>query len=192
MHPGEDLPFVSTGSLNFRRGEWTLLVGESGSGKSSLLKAINGLWPHGRGSIIVPENVRSLYAAQDVSLQPVSLKELICMPDPVESHADADAAAALAKAGLGEFAGDLAKFGRDGQTWDQLLSGGQKQKVVLARILLLRPDLLFLDEPTSALDPDSDGRLPPGHQGRMSRRHRDQHHARRDAAEARGGGRILR
>jgi vitamin B12/bleomycin/antimicrobial peptide transport system ATP-binding/permease protein len=42
--------------------------------------------------------------------------------------------------------------GRDGQTWDQLLSGGQKHRLVLAQILLLRPGLLFLDEATSALD----------------------------------------
>lgn len=152
MHPGDDEPFVTAGNLHFKCGEWTLLVGDSGSGKSSLLKAINGLWPHGRGAIVMPRNVRTLYAAQDIHLPPVSLKALICLSDAIEAHSEAEAAAALSRAGLADFVSDLAMEGRDNQSWDQLLSGGQKQRLVLARILLLRPGLLFLDEPTSALD----------------------------------------
>jgi ABC-type uncharacterized transport system fused permease/ATPase subunit len=155
MHEGDGEPFVRTAKHHFRPGEWTLLVGESGSGKSSLFKAINRLWPHGRGAIILPESVRSLYAAQDVSLPAISLKELICMPDPVDVHSDIEVAVALTKAGLAEFAGDLAQEGRNEHSWNQLLSGGQKQKVVLARILLLQPGILYLDESTSALDPDA-------------------------------------
>lgn len=77
MHAGDDEPFVTTGNLHFKRGEWTLLVGESGSGKSSLFKAINGLWPHGRGTIVLPKNVRTLYAAQDVKLPPVTLMDVV-------------------------------------------------------------------------------------------------------------------
>ena len=95
MHPGDDAPFVTAANLHFKRGEWTLLVGESGSGKSSLIKAINGLWAHGRGMIVLPKNARTLYAAQDVMLPPVSLKELVCLPDPVEAHSDEELAAAL-------------------------------------------------------------------------------------------------
>jgi vitamin B12/bleomycin/antimicrobial peptide transport system ATP-binding/permease protein len=155
MHEGADDPFIRTGKHDFKPGEWTLLVGESGSGKSSLFKAINRLWPHGRGAIILPDNARSLYAAQDVNLPSVSLKELICMPDLVETHSDIEVADALSKAGLAEFAGDLGHEGRNEHRWDQILSGGQKQKIILARILLLRPAILYLDEATSALDPDA-------------------------------------
>lgn len=152
MHPGAVEPFVSTERLRVARGEWALLLGESGSGKSSLLKAISGLWPHGRGTIILPRDVRTLYAAQDVYLPSTSLKELICLPDPTPSYHDVDVARIMEEVGLADFADHLAKLGRAGQTWDQLLSGGQKQKLILARILLLRPELLLLDEPTSALD----------------------------------------
>lgn len=155
MHPGADQPFLVAGYLHMNPGEWSLVVGRSGSGKSSLLKAINGLWPHGRGMILLPRNVRTLFAAQDVKLPPLSLKELICLPEPAEAYSNGDVAAALSHAGLSEFVSDLLADGRGSQSWDRMLSGGQKQKLVLARILLQRPGLLFLDEPTSALDAEA-------------------------------------
>jgi ABC-type uncharacterized transport system fused permease/ATPase subunit len=152
MHPGDDEAFLETGHLHFDRGEWALLVGVSGSGKSSMLKAISGLWPHGCGTILLPHEVPVYYAAQDVKLPPLSLRELVCLPERADAYTDAEVIASLAEADLVEFAIDLAAEGRANQSWDLLLSGGQKQKLVLARILLMRPGLLLLDESTSALD----------------------------------------
>lgn len=154
-HQGEDAtPFLSAANLRFRRGEWTFLKGESGCGKTSLIKAINGLWPHGRGTIVFPEGVTNFYAAQEVKLQQVSLKQLVCLPGSEHDHGDMQVAAALHKAGLGDFIEHLADESREGKIWDQVLSGGQKQKLVVARIILQQPGLLFLDEATGALDPD--------------------------------------
>lgn len=152
LHTRVETPFLVADRLQFAPGEWTLIVGQSGSGKTSLLKAMNGLWAHGRGSVLSPRHVRALYAAQEVRLQAVSLRELVCLPDPVSAHSETSVRAALDQAGLGALSDALSEDGRDGQSWDQLLSGGQKQKLVLARILLLRPGLVFLDEATSALD----------------------------------------
>jgi ABC-type uncharacterized transport system fused permease/ATPase subunit len=152
FHSAAERPFLAAPKLDFQSGEWILVVGKSGSGKTSLFRALNGLWGHGRGTVLTPSNVRSLYATQDVRLPAVSLQDLVCLPDESGEHLNKDVATALRKAGLGEFIKDLSKTGRDGQIWDQLLSGGQKQKLVLAKILLLRPGLLFLDEATSALD----------------------------------------
>lgn len=154
MHQGHEAkPFLEVTNLRFRRGEWTFLKGESGCGKTSLIKAINGLWPYGRGDIALPERVRSFYAAQEVKLPQLPLKALVCLPESEDSHSDARVAAALHKAGLGAYIEYLADDSREGRPWDLVLSGGQKQKLVLARILLYKPDLLFLDEATGALDP---------------------------------------
>lgn len=147
-------PFLTVGRLQFRRGEWTYLRGESGCGKSSFIKALNGLWPYGQGTIVFPEGMETFYAAQDVRLPPVSLKELVCLPRKADDYSDTQAAAALHKAGLGDFIERLADTSREGKGWDQELSGGQKQKLVVARILLQRPGLVFLDEATAALDPE--------------------------------------
>jgi putative ATP-binding cassette transporter len=156
LHQGADAkPFLTIRNVRFRRGEWTYLRGESGSGKTSLIKAINGLWPHGRGSIVFPEGVKTFYAAQEVKLPQLTLKELVCLPDAPDNHSDTQIAAALYKAGLGEFIEHLDAESREGKIWDQVLSGGQKQKLVGARILLHQPGLLFLDEASSALDPEA-------------------------------------
>jgi ABC-type uncharacterized transport system fused permease/ATPase subunit len=153
-HQGEGAEtFLSVARLQFRRGEWSFLKGPSGCGKTSLLKALNGLWPYGGGEIVFPEGVRSFYAAQEVKLPSLSLKALVCMPDQEEKHGAAAVAAALHRAGLGDFIEDLDREDRAGRPWDQVLSGGQKQKLVLARILLHKPGILFLDEATGALDP---------------------------------------
>lgn len=154
MHQGEvTAPFLTAANIMFRRGEWTYLSGPSGCGKTSLLRAINGLWPHGRGDIVFPEGLSSMYAAQEVKLPNVSLKQLVCLPDPCNAFPGALVAAALHRADLGEFIEHLEHDGRGGSSWDQVLSGGQKQKLVLARILLHKPGILFLDEAAGALDP---------------------------------------
>jgi len=154
-HSGFDRkPFLTSDEVNFARGEWTFVKGESGCGKTSLIRAINGLWPHGGGTVLLPRGVQSFYASQEIKLPFVSLKALVCLPDQPDDHDDRVVLWALREAGLGEFAGHLSADGREGKTWDQMLSGGQKQKLVASRILLHQPGLLFLDEATGALDPD--------------------------------------
>lgn len=156
MHQGSDaVPFLIASNLHFRRGEWTFVRGEAGCGKTCLLKAINGLWPYGRGNIVLPESIKSFYATQDVKLPQVSLKQLVCLPSSPDTYSDARVAAALHKAGLGEMIEHLDDEAREGDIWDRTLSGGQKQKLVLARILLQQPGLLFLDEAAGALDPEA-------------------------------------
>ena len=153
MHQGTDAkPFLTVAKLNFGRGEWTSITGESGSGKTSLIKAINGLWPYGEGTVILPQGILTLYAAQDVRLPAVSLKQLVCLPARSGDYRDVDVIAALRKADLDELSAYLRDAEKEGMPWELVLSGGQKQKLIEARIVLQRPGLLFLDEAASALD----------------------------------------
>lgn len=156
MHgAGSEAPFLRSGIINIRRGDWVYMCGPSGSGKTSFVKALNGLWPYGTGDIIYPQKASSIYAPQEVKFPSVSLKQLVCLPDDADALDDLAVAAVLHEASLGEFIGRMKDPDTEGSPWDMVLSGGQKQKVILARILLHKPSIIFLDEATGALDPAS-------------------------------------
>jgi ABC-type uncharacterized transport system fused permease/ATPase subunit len=166
MHKGKKQAFLKADRIHFKPGTLTAVMGPSGCGKSTLVKTIMQLHPYGRGKITLPENAtalnvalpggrRALYATQETFLpDKISLKQLLCLPvdenDPVLN--DVKVAAALQKVGLGKFIQHLKDDNYNGRCWKEVLSGGQKQLAVLARILLHKPDILILDEGVSALD----------------------------------------
>jgi sulfonate transport system ATP-binding protein len=129
-------------SLDFAAGEFVALIGKSGSGKSTLLRAIAGLDDDvdGDGTMLVPDDRSVLF--QDSRLLPWKsvLQNVIFgfrVPDAEERGR-----AALADVGLA---------GRD-DSWPNALSGGEQQRVALARSLVRQPNLLLADEPFGALD----------------------------------------
>lgn len=166
MHQGQEKAFLRAPYVHLKPGKFTAVMGPSGCGKTTLIKAIFQLHPYGRGLITVPENAsamevglpgarKSLYVAQDAFLpDKLTLKQLVCMPADEDDPAfdDVRVADALAKVGLEGFIGNLRDEHHDGRNWDKVFSGGQKQLIVLARILLHQPDILVLDEAVSALD----------------------------------------
>lgn len=153
-HRGHDTePFVSVPRLDVRAGDWIYFRGQNGCGKSSVLKAVAGLWPYGSGRIAKSANARLFFAGQEPDLPDrLSLKELICYPDGNTAFDDIAVAHTLSKVGLGDFISGLHDTLHEGNVWRNVFSGGQKQRLVLARILLQKPDILLLDEATSALD----------------------------------------
>lgn len=129
-------------SLQVRAGEIVTILGPNGSGKSTLLRALLGIVPVAEGKVTRAPGLRIGYVPQKLTIDrtmPITVRRFLSIPARV-SDAAADEA--------------LARVGMAGQGQEQMttLSGGQLQRVLLARALLGQPQLLMLDEPTSGLD----------------------------------------
>ena len=140
-------PLLSDTNVRLAPGENVLVTGPSGSGKSTLFRALAGIWPYWSGKIRLPKGARLLFLPQKAYLPIGTLKNAVAYPAQEDSVSDAEVAGALEAVGLGSLASDLA---RD-ENWGQVLSGGEQQRVAFARVLINKPDWLFLDEASSAL-----------------------------------------
>ncbi|OBB42787.1 ABC transporter ATP-binding protein [Mycobacterium sp. 852002-51961_SCH5331710] len=132
-------------SLTVGRGEIVALIGRSGSGKSTVLRVLAGLSPEHTGERIV--SGAPALAFQEPRLFPwrdvrTNVAYGLTRSGLRKDRARARAEQALADVGLAERA----------DAWPLTLSGGQAQRVSLARALVAEPELLLLDEPFGALD----------------------------------------
>ena len=141
-------------ALAAQPGKPLLVTGPSGSGKSTLLRAIAGLWPFGRGRIRVGDG-HVLFLPQRPYLPLGTLADAIAYPALDHQPRRAELEAALHAVGLSYLVDQLDVEGN----WAQRLSGGEQQRVGFARVLLVRPDVVFLDEATSALDEPAEAAL---------------------------------
>jgi putative ATP-binding cassette transporter len=156
-HRGHDTSaFLKVPAIRADRGDRVYLRGRNGCGKSSFLKAVAGIWPYGSGRIEMLDGARMFFAGQEPDLPDrLTLGELVSYPDPRDAYNDIRIADALSRVGLGAFISRIEEALYQGKNWRDVFSGGQKQRLVLARILLQQPDILLLDEATSALDTDA-------------------------------------
>jgi putative ATP-binding cassette transporter len=146
---------VRGGQAQVAPGDSVVITGASGSGKSTLFRAIAGIWPFGTGRVALPASGRALFLPQRPYIPLGSLKRAVCYPEDAAAYTDAEVSEALEAAELPHLTARL----NDADTWDKRLSGGEQQRLALARALLLKPEWLFLDEATASLDPGAEERL---------------------------------
>lgn len=129
-------------NLSVERGEIVTIVGPNGSGKSTLLRMLAGVLRPDAGAMTQACGLKIGYVPQKLALEsslPMTVRRFLNVPRRVS---ETDASAALGRVGVLP----LAKRSLEG------LSGGQMQRVLLARALIMKPDVLMLDEPTQGLD----------------------------------------
>lgn len=144
--------------LEVMPGDSVLIRGPSGSGKSTLLRVLAGIWPYVRGwdgqrqplslyeAVSLPAN--SMFVPQRPYFPEGRLRDALCYPGEVDTYTDVDLQQALMMAVLPQFITQLDKVGQ----WSQQLSGGEAQRLAMARVFLKQPHWVFADEATSALD----------------------------------------
>lgn len=142
-----------------KQGDRVMLIGPSGSGKSTLFRAVAGLWPYGEGRIEHPKESHVMVLPQSPHLPLLDLEGVLCYPREHNPYTREEMEQMLKVVGLDKLIDVLDMDHVNGVMLDNMLSGGEKQRLAFARLFLAKPEIVFLDECTSALDTDWQARM---------------------------------
>jgi NitT/TauT family transport system ATP-binding protein len=148
-----DLVVLDGVNLSLREGEMVALLGRSGSGKSTLLRIVAGLLTPTAGEVLWRDRpVRGPAEGVAMVFQSFALFPWLTVKENVELGLEARGVPRVERERRAEAAIDLIGLGGFESAYPKELSGGMRQRVGLARALVVHPDLLLMDEPFSALD----------------------------------------
>jgi putative ATP-binding cassette transporter len=133
-------------TLTAAAGDRVLLKGPSGSGKSTLFRVFAGIWPFSKGQTQLPAG--AMFIPQRPYFPDGPLRDALAYPQPASVYSDAALQQALTDALLPALCSRL----DEQDAWSQKLSGGEQQRLAIARVLLKKPQWIFADEATAALD----------------------------------------
>ena len=156
-YPGSPMPTIKQVSLQFQEGQWLGLTGVTGAGKTSLIKLLLGILPADQGSLAGPDAEDLAWVPQQAQLFKGTIRSNLLLAQDRASDQDLWQALALAQAD--DFVAE--KGGLDAQVtaFGRNFSGGQRQRLTVARALLKAKKGLILDDATSALDYATESRL---------------------------------
>ena len=141
---------LAKASLHAAPGDRVLLQGPSGSGKSTLFRALAGIWPFAQGSVRRPAD--AMFIPQRPYFPNGPLRDALAYPEAPSTYTDAQLRQALQDALLPDLANQIDQA----DAWSQKLSGGEQQRLAMARVFLKKPKWVLADEATSALDEASE------------------------------------
>ena len=156
-YPGSPMPTIKQVSLQLQEGQWLGLTGVTGAGKTSLIKLLLGILPADQGSLAGPDAEDLAWVPQQAQLFKGTIRSNLLLAQDKASDQDLWQALALAQAD--DFVAE--KGGLDAQVtaFGRNFSGGQRQRLTVARALLKAKKGLILDDATSALDYATESRL---------------------------------
>ncbi|TNH03953.1 ABC transporter ATP-binding protein/permease [Testudinibacter sp. TR-2022] len=140
-------PLIKQLNLDLASNSRLLIQGASGVGKTTLLRTFAGLWAYADGEIATPSN--ALFLSQKPYLPQGSLLDALYYPNPAPQKADYQhEEAVLQKVALAHLSEKLTRH----EEWTQILSLGEQQRIAFARVLLNKPQIIFLDEASASMD----------------------------------------
>ncbi|MDD6189532.1 MAG: ABC transporter ATP-binding protein/permease [Clostridiales bacterium] len=146
---------ISAKDLVITQGEKILIKGRSGAGKTTLFRVLAGIWPYADGNISLPADKKVIVLPQKPYFPIGTLIEAVSYPMPAGTYTREEIRQALVDVGMPQLVDRLDEVAH----WNMILSGGEQQRLGIARAMLYDPDFLFFDEATASLDEKSEAEL---------------------------------
>jgi ABC-type multidrug transport system fused ATPase/permease subunit len=169
-YPSKQFPAISNISFSVQPGKLVAVVGLSGAGKTTIIDVLLGVLTPDEGTVLISGLPPLLavakwpgaiaYVPQDVAISSGTIRENVALGFPEKQATDELVTSALKVAQLDKFVSDLPQ-GLDTQVGERgaKISGGQRQRLGIARAMFTRPHLLVLDEATSSLDGETEASI---------------------------------